>query len=246
MKGIRMMNIDEIEKKIEEYQKGPVNKHWKDKIIDIETETGKTSFKVNGFGICEDNNFAEESFRYYLEFEINEIKNNKVLTVLLMNPSDKTNPDKNNNIDNTIKNALKIAYSLKYSKIKIFNSFARICGNSNKAKTYYEKYYNEKIENINKNFVKNQLKSDKTEDILLACGDGITKELYQDYLNTLKEFEKNLWTYAKILTTKKRPRHLSIQSKENRKLFKNFINSKEKYYIEIIKNENEKLSIRII
>lgn len=225
-----MKNIEEIEKEIEKYQKGENKKHWQNKNIDITIKGKETSFSVNGFGICENNNFSIESYRYYLEFEINGIKNDKVLTVLLMNPSDKTDPNKNN-IDNTIKNALKIAYALEYSKVKIFNSFAKICGNGDEAKKYY-KNKNKDIENVNKGFVKNHL--EKTGEILLACGDGVTATLYQDYLNILNGFEKKLWTYAETLTTKNRPRHLSIQSQINRELFEKFIDSKEKHFIKIL------------
>ena len=224
-----MMNVEDIEKEIKKYQNGDKKNFWENKKIDINIKGKETSFSVNGFGICENDDFSIESYRYYLEFEINGIKNDKVLTVLLMNPSDKTNPDKSN-IDNTIKNALKFAYTLGYSKVKIFNSFAKICGNGNEAKKYY-KNKNKNIENINNNFVKNSLKN--ADEILLACGDGITVALYQDYLKILNESKKKLWTYSKGLTSKHRPRHLSTQSQINRELFENFIKTKEKYYLKI-------------
>lgn len=163
-----------------------------------------------------------------------------------MNPSDKTNPDKTNpdenNIDNTIKNALKIAYSSEYSKVKIFNSFAKICGNGNEAKEYY-KNKNKNIENINNDFVKNSLKN--ADEILLACGDGITVALYQDYLKILNESKKKLWTYSKDLTSKYRPRHLSTQSQINRELFENFIKTKEKHYLKI-EEINKKLFVQYV
>lgn len=241
-----MMNVEDIEKEIEKYhdKKKDDKLYWKDKEITIKDDE---KFTVHGFGICENDNFSIESYRYYLEFEINGIKNDKVLTVLLMNPSNETCPDKN--IDNTIQNALKIAYALEYSKVKIFNSFAKIYADDDKANDYY-KEKNEDIEKVNKKFVKRHLK--EADEILLACGGEISDDLYQYYLKILNSSGKNLklWTYAETLTkNEQRPRHLSRRSPINRKLISKFINNinRIKYYLKIEEDkETQKLFVKIV
>ncbi len=231
------MNVEEIFEKIEKNREN-TNTHWSEKKIQL-PDNGEI-FKVNGFGICEDDNFEKGSFRYYLEFDINSIKNNKSLVVLLMNPSDKTNPKKQN-IDNTIKNALKIGFSMNYSKVIILNSFAKICGNGKEAEKYYltmkkedKTSKNRTVEDINEDFVKRFLND--TDEILLACGSGISEDLYQKYLKTLNIANKKTWSYAEK-NKKGRPRHLSTQSKYNLNKFKCFIKNPQKNYL-IIKEDD--------
>lgn len=91
-----MMNVVDIEKEIKKYQNDANKKnwHWKNKKIDINIKGKETSFSVNGFGICENDNFSKTSYRYYLEFEIINPKGNKgSIASIMMNPSNETNPD---------------------------------------------------------------------------------------------------------------------------------------------------------
>lgn len=237
------MNTEEIFEKIEEYRTCELQSeetHWNNREINIPVLNKK--FKVNGFGVCENSKFEKGSYRYYLEFNIDNNKSNKSLTVLLMNPSDKTYPDKH--IDNTIKNALRIGFVEKYSKVIILNSFAKICGNGSEAETYYNNMTdNDKcIEDENKKFVEEILKN--AEDILFACGGKVLEELYQNYLTILKNSNKKIWSYATDRTkSKNRPRHLSTQSPENRTRFNEFIKKPTKYELKIIDN-NGVLSIK--
>lgn len=238
------MNTEEIFEKIEEYRTCELQSeetHWNNREINIPVLNKK--FKVNGFGVCDGkDNFEKGSYRYYLEFNNDNNKSNKSLTVLLMNPSDKTYPDKH--IDNTIKNALRIGFVEKYSKVIILNSFAKICGNGSEAETYYNTMSKDDklIEDENKKFVEEILKN--ADDILFACGSKVSEELYQNYLTILKISNKKIWSYAKDRTKyKNRPRHLSTQSPKNRTRFNEFLKKPTKYELKIIYN-NGVLSIK--
>ena len=92
---------------------------------------------VTGYGVCENNDYSENSYRYYLEFNIDKPLSKKgTLISILMNPSNKTNPNKN--IDGTIQNVIKMAYIVGSSKIVILNSFALIQSNGNLAEKNFE------------------------------------------------------------------------------------------------------------
>lgn len=150
--------------------------------------------------------------------------------VLLMNPSN-TFPPKS--IDSTIQNVIRVAYALKeFKKVVILNSFSKICGNGEEAKKYF-KNKNVKLEEKNEKLVINFLES--VDEILIACGDGVSEEQYQSYLTQLKD--KKIWTYANSLTLNSRPRHLSIQHSENRNQFYEFIKNPQKNYL-IIKEDD--------
>lgn len=197
----------------------------------------ENKIEVCGFGIYEENKCTKGGHRYYLEFNLenNEINSQKTMYVLLMNPSN-TFPDKS--IDSTIQNVIRVAYALKeFKKVVILNSFSKICGNGEEAKKYF-KNKNVKLEEKNEKIVMNFLES--VDEILIACGDGVSEEQYQSYLTQLKD--KKIWTYANSLTLNSRPRHLSIQHSENRNQFYEFINNPQKNYL-IIKEDNEKFSV---
>ena len=90
--------------------------------------------EVNGFAYCdcETPKAKSDCYRYYIELEMNNPKNNKTLVVLMLNPSN-TFPEMNgkkSTVDGTVKNAVRIAYKAGYSKVIILNSFNYIDGNS--------------------------------------------------------------------------------------------------------------------
>ena len=229
------MNVEEILNKIGCTKSKPITK----KITFRKKEKGEIENKIEvcGFGIYEENKCKKGGNRYYLEFNLknNEIDSQKTMYVLLMNPSN-TFPDKN--IDSTIQNVIRVAYALKeFKKVVILNSFSKICGNGEEAKKYF-KNKNVKLEEKNEKLVINFLES--VDEILIACGDGVSEEQYQSYLTQLKD--KKIWTYANSLTLNSRPRHLSIQHSENRNQFYEFIKNPQKNYL-IIKEDNEKFSV---
>lgn len=229
------MNVEEILNKIECTKLETIE----NTIAFRKKEKGEIENKIEvcGFGIYEENQCIKGGHRYYLEFNLenNEINSQKTMYVLLMNPSN-TFPPKS--IDSTIQNVIRVAYALKeFKKVVILNSFSKICGNGEEAKKYF-KNKNVKLEEKNEKLVINFLES--VDEILIACGDGVSEEQYQSYLTQLKD--KKIWTYANSLTLNSRPRHLSIQHSENRNQFYEFIKNPQKNYL-IIKEDNEKFSV---
>lgn len=224
------MNVEEILNK-----KGCTKSETiKNTIAFRKKEKGEIENKIEvcGFGIYEENKCTKGGHRYYLEFNLenNEINSQKTMYVLLMNPSN-TFPQKS--IDSTIQNVIRVAYALKeFKKVVILNSFSKICGNGEEAKKYF-KNKNVKLEEKNEKLVINFLES--VDEILIACGDGVSEEQYQSYLTQLKD--KKIWTYANSLTLNSRPRHLSIRSSENRNQFYEFIKNPQKKYL-IIKEDD--------
>lgn len=224
------MNVEEILNK-----KGCTKSETiKNTIAFRKKEKGEIENKIEvcGFGIYEENKCTKGGHRYYLEFNLenNEINSQKTMYVLLMNPSN-TFPQKS--IDSTIQNVIRVAYALKeFKKVVILNSFSKICGNGEEAKKYF-KNKNVKLEEKNEKLVINFLES--VDEILIACGDGVSGEQYQSYLTQLKD--KKIWTYANSLTLNSRPRHLSIRSSENRNQFYEFIKNPQKNYL-IIKEDD--------
>lgn len=224
------MNVEEILNKIGCTKSETI----KNTIAFRKKEKGEIENKIEvcGFGIYEENKCTKGGHRYYLEFNLenNEINSQKTMYVLLMNPSN-TFPPKS--IDSTIQNVIRVAYALKeFKKVVILNSFSKICGNGEEAKKYF-KNKNAKLEEKNEKLVINFLES--VDEILIACGDGVSEEQYQSYLTQLKD--KKIWTYANSLTLNSRPRHLSIQHSENRNQFYEFIKNPQKNYL-IIKEDD--------
>lgn len=224
------MNVEEILNKIGCTKSETI----KNTIAFRKKEKGEIENKIEvcGFGIYEENKCTKGGHRYYLEFNLenNEINSQKTMYVLLMNPSN-TFPQKS--IDSTIQNVIRVAYALKeFKKVVILNSFSKICGNGEEAKKYF-KNKNVKLEEKNEKLVINFLES--VDEILIACGDGVSEEQYQSYLTQLKD--KKIWTYANSLTLNSRPRHLSIQHSENRNQFYEFIKNPQKNYL-IIKEDD--------
>lgn len=190
-----MMNVVDIEKEIKKYQNDANKKnwHWKNKKIDINIKGKETSFSVNGFGICENDNFSKTSYRYYLEFEIiNPIGNKGSIASIMMNPSNETNPDKQT-IDSTVTNVIRMAYVSGYSKVIILNSFPYINGNGKESLKEHDKKTDYK-EDVNKKFVVNLLKNQYNQDILLAWG-GDIKNTKKDYGEILKKYEDKIYVY---------------------------------------------------
>lgn len=157
--------------------------------------------------------------------------NEKILTALLMNPSN-TFPKVGNNkpkFDQTIRNLIILANAMRYSQIIILNAFATIRGNSKEANAHYKK--NSKMDKLNKEFISKICALEDCKDLLVACGDNVKTELYEHYIALLKQNRDTIkfWTYSNKLTAKKRPRHLSLQHKSNRCLFNMFIEKPQKH-----------------
>lgn len=185
------MNINEIFKGIET-AKMVISKN------DIKLPNGE-QISVKGFGICKDNDYTENSYRYYLEFNIDKPLSKKgQLISILMNPSNKTCPDKS--IDGTIQNVIKMAYVTGYSKVVILNSFALIQSTGEKATKTFK---NNDDENLNKDFIKEYLNKNPNTNILCAWGE-------KSKISELKDIDKilkNKFVYS--LTKKNYPRHAS-------------------------------------
>ena len=235
------MNVEEILNKIECTKSETIE----NTIAFRKKEKGEIENKIEvyGFGIYEGNKCTKGGNRYYLEFNLknNEIDSQKTMYVLLMNPSN-TFPKKS--IDSTIQNVIRVAYASKeFKKVVILNSFSKICGNGEEAKKYFKRLGNEsnhkdvhvQFEKKNKDFVTTILND--VDEILIACGNGVLEEQYQDYLSQLKD--KKIWTYSNSLTSNSRPRHLSIQHPENRNQFYEFIKNPQKHYLTIKKDNGQ-------
>ena len=191
-----MMNVVDIEKEIKKYQNDANKKnwHWNNKKIDINIKGKETSFSVNGFGICENDNFSKTSYRYYLEFEIINPKGNKgSIASIMMNPSDQTNPVKQA-IDSTVTNVIRMAYVSGYLKVIILNSFPYINGNGKASLKEHDENHDYKEKEVNTNFRVDFLENQYNQDILLAWG-GDIKNTKQDYGEILKKYEDKIYVY---------------------------------------------------
>lgn len=200
----------------------------------IEDKYFKNKIDAVGFGVYDNDKNAKHRYCLIINLPKNKKEN---LYILLMNPSNTypkgMNNTKNSKFDSTIRNAIKLAYTLEYSNVVILNSFSYIESDSKKANEYYK---NNTTENeINKNFIKKLLKTEQNTDLLVACGDKVKKELYDNYIKIINDNIKhlNIKTYAKKLTADGRPRHLSTQSSINRELFNETLKNKKLYSLEI-------------
>ena len=197
----------------------------------------KHEIDVKGYGIYENEDYTKPfNCRYCLVIELAQNKSGKILTVLLMNPS-KTFPahnTENGKFDQTIRNLIILGNKLNYSHIIVLNAFAVIQGNSKTATEYYKSSYrNSPTDKLNRTFINKLLKNDNFKDLLLACGDKIDSELYSFYVDIIRENDVTPWGYS--LTKKQRPRHLSLQSFQNRTAFYNFLKNPAKIYLPISK-----------
>ena len=196
------------------------------------------SIEVSGYGIYEDNINLTKPFncRYCLIIELLQNKSGNILTTLLMNPS-KTYPSNGDNksrFDQTIRNLIILGYKMGYSQIVVLNSFVTILGNGNKAVEYYKNsYQNSQQDRLNKKFISAILKNKECQDLLAACGDKVHKNLYNYYIDLIKGNNISPWCYA--YTKNQRPRHLSLQSAENRKAFNSFLSNFKKIPLKIVK-----------
>lgn len=206
-----MEEVKEINEKIKEYRNS--KRMWKNKEIKININSTEESFTVNGFGVCENNNFEENGFRYYLEFDINNsLPKKRTIVSIMMNPSDKTNPTGDGNpIDSTVTNVIKMAYVSGYSKVIILNSFPYINGNGEES--LKEKDNSEDKNKLNKDFIYEFLKENVNNvDILLAWG-GQIKNTKEDFAEALENYNDKIYVYD--VTADKFPMHPSPYNNEN-------------------------------
>lgn len=211
------MNVEEILNKIKEYRKDYKNNntHWSKKEIQLPDNGGK--FKVNGFGICKDDQFDKGSFRYYLEFDIiNPQGNKRNLVSIMMNPSSETNPTNNQKIDSTVTNVIRMAYVSGYSKVIILNSFPYINGNGTESLEKNNNSKGSQENKLNKEFINKFLKDKENNqdiDILLAWGGNI-KNTVEDYSKSLEPYEEQNKIYVYDITKNSFPMHPSPFNKE--------------------------------
>lgn len=211
---------------------------WSEPITDNKYLEEKGIHDVKGYGIYD----AKAENRYCLCIDIPNPPN-KSLTTLLMNPS-KTFPTNiaekrkiKSRFDQTIRNLIRLAGVNGFGQVIVLNTFPFIEGNSTEANKYAHR--NKKL---NSDFIEKVL-NDSTE-ILVACGDNVEEELYNEYFKIITNIKGNqiLYTYTcgnnkfSGLTTKGRPRHLSLQSESNRVLYNNALRNKKLFELDIEKN----------
>ena len=197
----------------------------------------KYNINACGYGIYEDNENLKRQYnsRYCLIIELPKYKRKgKTLTTLLMNPSNTfpSLPDEKSRFDNTVRNLIILADKMKFSTIVVLNSFPVILSKGDEASKYYEENKDIPENKLNNKFV-NEVLSKKCNNLLLACGNNVSANLYKKYLEILTLPTINMWTYAPNLTSKNRPRHLSTQSKQNRSYYNNFQENPCLYKIEL-------------
>ena len=150
--------------------------------------------EVNGFAYydCETPKAKSDCYRYYLELEMNNPKNNKTLVVLMLNPSN-TFPEMNgkkSTVDGTVKNAVRIAYKAGYSKVIILNSFNYIDGNSLTAIKSTKQTSND----INTKIILNVLKEHK--DLMIAWGTKVRQKDKNNILSSIWDIATDLKIFA--------------------------------------------------
>ena len=237
-------------------------KSKQDIINDINSKTGKNFTLSNiiyddyllkqeqkifakGYGIY-DTNKQTAKHRYCLIIDLDNNGKNGVITAILMNPSNTfpkgINNTKKTRFDQTIRNIIKLVNKLGYRQLIILNSFPYICSNGKEAEEYYKRAYKENSEEdkINKTIIDYVLSI--SNELLIACGDGVSAKLYQYYCELIQKYKiKNelvLLTYAEKFTiTKKRPRHFSLQSEENRNLYNYALENKLLWQLTIENNK---------
>lgn len=209
------------------------NRDFSENIID-------KNLGVVGRGIYSDNNNPKTSkYRYYLEIDLNNSKNNNcILIALLMNPSN-TFPDCG--FDKTIINVINLAKKCHYKNLIILNAFPLIQSNSKSAQKDYESNPNSKENKTNTEFIKLIFESLLNFEVLPACGNNVECELFNQYINILKNIKTNfkMWTYAPLTKAMHRPRHLSRRSPINMRYYNAFINDNctNKQYLKIVNND---------
>ena len=150
--------------------------------------------EVNGFAYydCETPKAKSDCYRYDLELEMNNPKNNKTLVVLMLNPSN-TFPEMNgkkSTVDGTVKNAVRIAYKAGYSKVIILNSFNYIDGNSLTA----IKTTKQSSTEINTKIISNVLTEHK--DLMIALGTKVRQKDKNSILSSIWDIVTDLKIYA--------------------------------------------------
>lgn len=158
-------------------------------------------------GIGEYEGVRVGGYRYSLSINISKPKGNKTLACIMMNPST-TFPDvewlikdyknklnvskKTKGFDPTVKNVIRMAYAKKYNKIIVFNIFPLIQPNGKKALEYIKEHLNDN-QKENKQEIKKLLP--KYQEVLIAWGSKIPKEIIKEYLELLKIKNAQLVTY---------------------------------------------------
>lgn len=208
---------------------------WSEPISDKKYLQKRGIPNVKGYGIYDVN----AKNRYCLCIDIQN-HSRKSLTVLLMNPSTTLPPNiakrknKKSRFDQTIRNLIRLAHAKDYSQVIILNTFPYIESDSKKANEYYKKY---KPFEKNVEFVEKILANSRK--VLIACGDKVETNLYDDYIKIIANIKgkTKLYTYTTEFTKiGKRPRHLSLQSEANRKLYEIALTNKELFELDIVDN----------
>lgn len=211
----------------------------------------KGILNVKGYGLYDEN----KENRYCLFIDLPKNNEKETLTALLMNPANTFPPEiaKMKNVkprfDQTIRNLIMLANAVGYKHVIVLNAFPYIEGDSTRANKYYKKHKDDTDfqEKQNLNFAIVKTIMEKNKELLVACGDSVSDELYKKYLGIIKaNNNKSLTLYAyanedikkdtesyTALTAKGRPRHLSTQSKYNREHYILAIKNKKLYELKI-------------
>lgn len=188
--------------------------------------------------VCHENqdNFAQEVHRYYLELQLEKnsafTQNKDVLVALMMNPSATFYNEDNGacEIDPTVQNVCRLAYASGYFKVVALNCFSLIEPNSEVLKTKNMQQIDEssgfECSDKNLKYIKNALvergfRSTNTDiDLLLATGNNPVPEKIFDVLKSVKD---SIPFYVFALNKTNTPKHLSLRVPRNRELIDDVI-----------------------
>ena len=213
----------------------------------IESSNPEKTFKSNenievvACGLYSNKDPQKGDYRYRLDIEIKNKKNDscdKRLIVLLMNPS---NTYPKTGFDYTIENIIRIAYKMKYKRIIVFNSSPYIDGNSDTQICNNCLQPDEDYKKMNTDYIVNQInRLSEDIDFMLAWGGNknkVTNE--QEYLKAIFNFfnKKNARAIINVYRrTKNKPCHASIRVQNKYGYISDFLKNKNSFEpLEIIK-----------
>ncbi len=203
--------------------------------------------EVKGFAYydCETPKAKSDCYRYYLELEMNNPKNNKTLVVLMLNPSN-TFPamnGKKSTVDGTVKNAVRIAYKAGYSKVIILNSFNYIDGNSLTAIKSMKQTSND----TNTTIILNVLKEHK--ELMIAWGTKVRQKDKNNILSSIWDIATDLKIFAYAWNKKSNcPYHPAtrVDNKNNGFPLSKFLSDKTNLLELAVKKQNDKFDLVLI
>lgn len=171
----------------------------------VRTENIEIIFSKDNEGIANSKNQA--AHRYYYKKVFDEKNKDKILTFIMLNPSnaDQYKPDQ------TIKNIEEITSENGYGAFSVVNLFSY---RTPKPKDLIDAINNDKKFSNDENFTNYIVKEKLGTDIVLAWGSSAksicnkyNEDYYKNVLERLRDSGKPLYTYAKILNKDGSPKH---------------------------------------